>query len=96
MNDTAPVLELRHVSKSFSGVEVLHDVSFDLQPGEVHCLVGENGAGKSTLIKIISGAYRQTRGRSRISAMASTTWTRAGPWVTGSARSTRRSMSCPR
>ncbi len=57
-----PVLQLRHISKSFAGVEVLHDVSLDLYPGEVHCLVGENGAGKSTLIKIISGAYTRSAG----------------------------------
>jgi ribose transport system ATP-binding protein len=56
------ILQLRNISKSFSGVQVLNDVSLDLYPGEVHCLVGENGAGKSTLIKIISGAYSRTAG----------------------------------
>ena len=65
MQETTPVLELSRVSKSFSGVRVLHDVSFDLYPGEVHCIVGENGAGKSTLIKIISGAYRADTGQIR-------------------------------
>lgn len=53
-----PVLELKNISKTFADVTVLHDISIDLYPGEVHCLLGENGAGKSTLIKIISGAYR--------------------------------------
>jgi ribose transport system ATP-binding protein len=62
MSGTAPILTLSAVNKSFSGVQVLQDVSFDLYPGEVHCLVGENGAGKSTLIKIISGAYRHDAG----------------------------------
>jgi len=57
MNDSKPILDLQNVNKSFSGVQVLYDVSLNLYPGEVHCLVGENGAGKSTLIKIISGAY---------------------------------------
>lgn len=51
----APFLELTHISKRFGGVTALQDVDFVLQPGEVHCLVGENGSGKSTLIKIISG-----------------------------------------
>ena len=62
MIEKPPVLQLKNINKSFSGVQVLHDVSFDLYAGEVHCLVGENGAGKSTLIKIISGAYHPDTG----------------------------------
>lgn len=62
MSDQQPVLHLEQITKAFSGVVVLNNVSIDLYPGEVHCLVGENGAGKSTLIKIISGAYQAERG----------------------------------
>lgn len=62
MDKGTPVLQLRNISKSFSGISVLKDVSLDLYPGEVHCLLGENGAGKSTLIKIISGAYQADEG----------------------------------
>ncbi|SDR55575.1 monosaccharide ABC transporter ATP-binding protein, CUT2 family [Rhizobiales bacterium GAS113] len=50
-----PFLELTAIGKSFGGVRALEDVDLTLEPGEVHCIVGENGSGKSTLIKIISG-----------------------------------------
>lgn len=56
------ILEMRHISKSFYGVQVLNKAQLTVRSGEVHVLLGENGAGKSTLIKILSGAYRREGG----------------------------------
>lgn len=61
MNDKY-LLQMRGISKSYGGVEVLHSVNFDLKAGEVHAFVGENGAGKSTLIKILGGAVIPEKG----------------------------------
>src|SRR6185503_4122858 len=58
MSPTSPVLEVRAVFKSFSGVRALDGVSMDLAAGEIHALIGENGAGKSTLIKSVTGVHR--------------------------------------
>src|SRR3954465_948672 len=51
------LLEMRGISKAFTGVKALNDVNFTVRPGEIHALVGENGAGKSTLMKVLSGVY---------------------------------------
>ena len=56
------LVEMKHIRKSFYGVEVLHDVNFSIKPGEVRGLLGENGAGKSTLMKILNGIYQPTSG----------------------------------
>ncbi len=56
-SDSAPLLEMLHIGKSFPGVRALQAVNLQVQAGEFHSIVGENGAGKSTLIKILSGVY---------------------------------------
>jgi ribose transport system ATP-binding protein len=56
------VLRADRVSKSFGPIEVLSDVTLDLEPGEVHAVIGENGAGKSTLMRILSGHLQPTKG----------------------------------
>ena len=56
------VLRATGIDKAFFGVQVLHDVSFDVVQGEVHGLVGENGAGKSTLMKVLAGVHQADAG----------------------------------
>ncbi|MDR2759645.1 MAG: sugar ABC transporter ATP-binding protein [Spirochaetaceae bacterium] len=62
------ILHVEHITKEFSGVKVLDDVSFGIRRGEIMGLIGENGAGKSTLIKIISGIYQSTSGILRLNS----------------------------
>lgn len=62
----ASLLEVESINKSFSGNQVLRDVSFSAKAGQVHALVGENGAGKSTLMNIIGGIHRADSGIIRL------------------------------
>ena len=57
-----PLLEVRHLSKSFGPTRALRDARFQLRSHEIHAIVGENGAGKSTLIKILSGVHAPDEG----------------------------------
>lgn len=58
-----PVLQFDGIAKRFPGVQALQDVSFAIESGACHAIVGENGAGKSTLGKIVAGLYRPDAGR---------------------------------
>jgi simple sugar transport system ATP-binding protein len=62
MAKETPLLSLKNVSKHFTGYRALDDVSLDIYPGQVLCLLGDNGAGKSTLIKVLSGFHAPTSG----------------------------------
>ena len=62
------------IGVSFSGVEVLRDVSLDILPGEIHGLIGENGAGKSTLGKVLGGYFAASTGTLEVFGE------RADPW----------------
>ncbi|HEY1317248.1 MAG TPA: sugar ABC transporter ATP-binding protein [Gaiella sp.] len=56
------LVDLRGLSKSYGGVQALADVSFTIDRGTVHALVGENGAGKSTLVKLLTGVIQPDEG----------------------------------
>ena len=56
------ILQTKKLSKTYSGIKVLHNVEFNLFPGEVHALIGENGAGKSTFIKALTGVVEPDSG----------------------------------
>jgi rhamnose transport system ATP-binding protein len=62
-SQTAPLLQLRDVSKAFGAVRALRGVRLDVAAGEIRALIGENGAGKSTLVKILAGALRPDTGQ---------------------------------
>ena len=56
------LLEAQNITKKFSGVTALNQVSFRVLPGKITALIGENGAGKSTLLKVMSGIYTDYEG----------------------------------
>lgn len=72
-------LTVRNVSKTFGGQHALRSVDFDLEPGEIHALVGQNGSGKSTFIKILAGYHQPAPGASA--------WINGEPFDLGSSES---------
>src|ERR1700748_1467838 len=62
----SPALEIEDLSKQFDGNYALHPLTWQVQRGEVHALVGQNGSGKSTLIKCLAGYYRPETGRVKL------------------------------
>jgi branched-chain amino acid transport system ATP-binding protein len=61
--DTQTLLSVEGLGISFGGLKAVHDVSFNVKPGEIVSIIGPNGAGKTTLFNMISGVYRPGAGR---------------------------------
>jgi len=62
VDEQAPAVELKAITKTFPGVVANDDVNLTVMPGEIHAVVGENGAGKSTLMKTLYGMIRPDGG----------------------------------
>ncbi len=58
-----PILELISISKKIEGHQILNNINLNLNPGEIHLVIGENGSGKSTIMKIISGIIKPDSGK---------------------------------
>ena len=56
------LLQMKNISKAFSGVYANDDISLTVEKGEIHALLGENGAGKTTLVNILFGIYTADSG----------------------------------
>jgi branched-chain amino acid transport system ATP-binding protein len=70
----AALLELAHVSKSFSGLRAVADVSFAVPEGTIVGLIGPNGAGKTTCFNVIAGVYRPDAGEVRLGGQRIDGW----------------------
>ncbi len=57
------IIEIQHLSKSFGANEVLKDINFSVQKGEVVCIIGSSGSGKSTLLRCINLLERPSGGQ---------------------------------
>jgi ABC-type branched-subunit amino acid transport system ATPase component len=62
MSDATPFLSVKGLTKSFGGLSVIRDLSFDVQKGTSTALIGPNGAGKTTVFNLISGVYDVSAG----------------------------------
>ena len=66
VTNSIPLLSVKGVTKRFTGITAVDHVDIDVNPNEIHALIGENGAGKSTLCKMLTGAYSIDEGHIEI------------------------------
>lgn len=70
MRPTKPVIEVCNVSKKIGDVDIVHDLSFDVEAGEIFGFIGPSGSGKTTTIRLLTGAYGPTEGEVRVMGIA--------------------------
>ena len=87
----APILQMIDIAKHFGHIIALSGVSFDVLPGECHCLLGDNGAGKSTFIKTMSGVHAPSRGETKVAGETVISRAPERPWRPALRQSTRTS-----
>ncbi len=80
---TSPAIRLTGIDKSFGPVRANRGAELEVQPGEIHALVGENGAGKSTLMRVLSGLYAPDAGRMEVNGRDVTGWSTADAIASG-------------
>jgi branched-chain amino acid transport system ATP-binding protein len=60
--NSMPFFRVENICKSFGGIKAVHELSFDVERGEIFSIIGPNGAGKSTIFNCINGLYRPEKG----------------------------------
>jgi branched-chain amino acid transport system ATP-binding protein len=88
-------LRIEHLSLSFGGVQVLHDVAMDLQPGQITGLIGPNGAGKTSFFNCLTGLYFPQQGSIRLGEIRLEGVPPAGRAALGFSRSFQHVALCP-
>ena len=83
MSSAVPAIRMEGIEKAFGDCVALRGASLDVQPGEIHALVGENGAGKSTLMKVLGGLIKPDAGQVEVNGRRVTGWSTSDAIASG-------------